>query len=58
MAEILEILLPLMIITFLGLAVWAAVSKQTIGELFRDIWDFITEKKNEGQETIIGVYER
>lgn len=47
-----------MIITFLGLAVWAAVSKQTIGELFRDIWDFITEKKNEGQETIIGVYER
>ena len=54
----LDIALPLLIIGGLILAVWAAVSKQTVGEVLQDISDFISDKKNDGEEAVVGIYDR
>lgn len=54
----LDIVLPIIIIVGLILAIWAIVSKQSVVDVMRDIFDFVAEKKEEGEEVAIGIYER
>ena len=55
---VLDVILPILIIAGLILAIWAKASGQTIGDLFRDMADFFSDKKEETQETMMGVYGR
>lgn len=51
--------LPTIIIVGLILIIWARVSGQTITELFRDLRDFFSEKREDIEEkTDIGIYDR
>jgi hypothetical protein len=58
MAIDLSWIIPVIIILGLILAIWAKVSGQTIMDLFRDIGDFINEKKEDSVERTIGIYSR
>jgi len=58
MAIDLSWIIPVIIILGLILAIWAKVSGQTIMDLFRDIGDFINEKKEDSVERTIGIYDR
>lgn len=41
-----DTLITVVIVVGLVLAVWAAVSKQTVLEVINGIWEFITDKLN------------
>jgi Flp pilus assembly pilin Flp len=41
-----DTLITIVILGGLVLAVWAAVSKQTVAEVIRDIWEFVGGKLN------------
>lgn len=45
-------IISIVIIVGLILAVWARVSRQTIGELLRDIGDYFREKKEENEQLV------
>ena len=50
-------LISFSIIIGLILAIWAKLSQQTIGELLRDIREFLSEMRSGAQEKVIEVYE-
>lgn len=55
---VLDWLIPLIIILALALAVIAAATKQTLGEILTDIREFFAGHAEEVKDTTIGVYER
>ena len=48
--------LPVIIIVGLVLAIIAKATGETLGEILSDLKDFFSEKKDDVQDTTIGVY--